>query len=310
MNTVKTQAFPRVGLLGNPGDLYGISGAGFAFSDFSVELELSAAKEFELPNALLDAGWTVFRATFEEQGQDFAERPFAIEFRSDIPFQAGLSGSSAILIAELSAFARWFEISIPPHRMAKLAWIAESGELEAVAGPMDRLVQAHQGLVEMDWSDPWMPGSTRQLDPTLLPPCAVCWNPNPGQPSSNVHADVMERWKKRDLQVWHWQNDLQAVARNGCFALEHRDLVGLCDAVDKNFDLRAKLFPIGERDREMIELGRANGAATKFCGSGGAVLAVPRSGGIEHLMAAYREAGFCAIEPTLTEPRSESAAAR
>ena len=310
MNTVKTQAFPRVGLLGNPGDIYALSGVGFAFSDFSVELELRAAKELELPNALLDAGWTVFRTSFEQQGQDFAERPFTIEFSSDIPLQSGLSGSSAILIAELRAFARWFEVSIPSHRLAELAWRAEHDVLKTIAGPMDRLVQAHQGLVQMDWADPWLPRSTRPLEPTLLPPCAVCWSPNPGEPSGSVHAQVMGRYRKGDRKVRMWLQELASVAGKGAFALERRDIGGLCDAIDDNFDLRARLFPIGERDREMIELGRANGAATKFCGSGGAILAVPRWGGVEPLIEIYRQAGFAAIEPTLAEPLLDTSDSR
>ena len=293
---------PEVGLLGNPGDIYGLSGVGFAFTDFAVDLELGAASEFELPNAILDAGWTVFRNAFEDRGQDFAERPFAITFSSDIPLQSGLSGSSAILVAELRAFSRWFEIMLPPHRLAELAWQAERHELQTIAGPMDRLVQAHEGLVEMDCADPWVPRSTRQLDPSLLPPCAVCWDPNPGVPSGSVHAPVFARWRRGDRKVMRWLTELAEVARDGCYALEHRDLVGLCDAVDRNFDLRAQLFPIGDRDREMIELGRACGAATKFCGSGGSVLVVPRMGSVEEVITNFREAGFAAIEPTLTDP--------
>jgi len=310
MEAVKTRAFPRAGLLGNPGDIYGLTGVAFTFTDFSVELELRAASTFELPNAILDAGWTVFRSAFEDRGQDFAARPFAIDFRSDVPLQAGLSGSSAILIAELRAFARWFEITLTPTRLAELAWRAEHDELDTVAGPMDRLVQAHEGLVEMDGSDPWSPRSTRRLDRALLPPCAVCWNPNPGRPSGAVHADVFERWQRHDDEVLSTLRDLARVARSGIYGLEHRDRSALCDAIDRNFDLRASLFAIGERDRAMIDLGRAHGAATKFCGSGGSVLALPRTGDVGPLIAAYRDAGFAAIEPTIADPEHEDAGSR
>lgn len=309
MNAVKAQAFPRVGLLGNPGDIYGLTGVGFAFTDFAVSLELREADELVLPDAILGAGWSVFRRAFEAEGQSFSERPFAIEFRSDIPLQSGLSGSSAILIAELRAFARWFEVTIPPSRLAELAWRAERYELRTIAGPMDRLVQAYEGLIEMNWTDPWSPRSVRKLDPALLPRCVLCWDPNPGRPSSSLHAEVFARWESRDPQVLSTLSELGQVARAGLFALERGDRDGLCDAIERNFDLRAELFTIGARDSEMIMLGRLLGAATKFCGSGGSVLAVPRDGDVETLITAYREAGFAAIEPTIARSE-ESAEAR
>ena len=38
------------------------------------------------------------------------------------------------------------------------------------AGPLDRLVQAHDGLLAMDFSEPFAEDAVERLDPTLLPP--------------------------------------------------------------------------------------------------------------------------------------------
>ena len=65
------------------------------------------------------------------------------------------------------------------------------------------------------------------------------------------------------------------------------------ELVDENFDLRARIFSIPERHRRLVELGRAAGAGTKFCGSGGAVVCVVEDPGeLTGVEAAFSEAGF------------------
>jgi glucuronokinase len=84
----------------------------------------------------------------------------------------------------------------------------------------------------------------------------------------------------------------------GLAALLEGDLEVLADCVDKNFALRASLYPISPRDREMVSGVRACGAAAKFCGSGGAVLAVARPGvDFAGLAATARESGWDMVLP-------------
>ena len=71
--------------------------------------------------------------------------------------------------------------------------------------------------------------------------------------------------------------------------------------VDANFDLRATVFPVGERDREMVELGRGQGAGVKLAGSGGAVVAVAlEEQDLSVLEAAYGDAGFRTLRPRVS----------
>ena len=71
----------------------------------------------------------------------------------------------------------------------------------------------------------------------------------------------------------------------------------LGELMNENFDLRAALFPIADRDHELVAIARAHGSAAKFCGSGGGVVGV-LDGNTAELEALYREAGFSFLVPT------------
>ena len=75
---------------------------------------------------------------------------------------------------------------------------------------------------------------------------------------------------------------------------------GFGRAVDENFDTRASIWTLGQRDRELVAIGRGAGAAVKFAGSGGAVIGVlDDEAAFELVASAYREAGYAAIRPAL-----------
>jgi len=299
MRTVETSAHARAGLLGNPSDIYGGRGIGVAIADLGVDVRLEEARETALPNELLAAGWRVFRREVEAEGA-----PFRLSFDSTIPYQCGLAGSSAILVAALRAWSEWFEQPLGADRIAELAWRAEVDELGIHAGPLDRLVQAHEGLVFVDFARAFEPAATVHLDPELMPRFVLAWDPEPGRASGFVHRSVHERWERGDAEVRSVMEELAAIGDAGRAALEARDLGRLRELVDRNFDLRASLFDITPRGLRMIRLGRERGAATKYCGSGGSVLALPASADeLEPLRRAYREAGFLAIVPAVASPR-------
>ncbi len=311
METLTTQARARVGLLGNPSDLYGGRGIGFTVEQLGARVTLverSPASGSGLGSELVAAGWRVFRD--EVLGDPTAQPRFELSVECDVPFQSGLSGSSAILVAALRAFALHRGVSLAPLRLAELALLAESRELGLLAGPLDRLVQAFGGLVFMDFADPFRPDRSSpvtrpdpvtRLDPVALPPLLIAWSTSPGRPSGGVHEPVRRRWERGDPRVRAVMDELAALADAGLEALRAGDRGRLCDLIDRNFDLRASLFSIEPADRRMIELGRGAGAATKFCGSGGSVVAAPRDGALAPLEACYRAAGFEVLVPTIEQ---------
>jgi dTDP-glucose pyrophosphorylase/galactokinase/mevalonate kinase-like predicted kinase len=309
MTSLRARAQARVGLLGNPSDIYAGRGLGFSVAELGVAVQLDAAPATTLPNGLLQAGWQLMARELLAHEIDPAARPFRLSFTSDIPFQGGLSGSSALLVAALRAWSRWFLLPLPPPRIAELAWHAENELLGIRAGPLDRLVQAHDGLLAMDFARPFAPDAIERLDPALLPPLLLCWPDRPGQSSGDVHAPVYARWQQGDAEVHEVMARLAANAMSGRAALLGGDREAFLTCVDRNFDLRAQVFPIAEADRELIALGRRLGAGSKFPGSGGAVLFACRDE--EHraeVEAECRQLRHATLRPTVQPARPRLAA--
>ncbi len=303
MPSLTARAQARIGLLGNPSDIYGGFGLGLAVRELSVTVTLTDAAATTLPNELLRAGWELMQDELRAAGRDPALRPFALTSTTNIPFQAGLSGSSALLVAALRAWSRWFALPLAPLRIAELAWRAENERLGIRAGPLDRLVQAHDGLLAMDFAAPFAPGAVQQLDPASLPPLLVAWHGQPTQSSGDVHAPVWARFQAGDTTVRATMAQLAANAREGRDALRRGDLDAFRACINRNFDLRATVFAIAAVDRELIELGRSLGAATKFPGSGGAVLFACRDDAHRDTVeAACRARGHTTLRPTVQPP--------
>ena len=304
MLTVKASAKPRAGLLGNPSDMYGGRGIAFTFDDFGAEVTLTPAAKVDEGHDLVRAANAVFVRHAVGVGVERARldaRPFAAQFASDIPRGVGLAGSSAIVVAALRALAKWHDVAIPPLRLAELALAAEVDVLGIRGGPMDRLAQAFEGVMAMDFAAPFEPGSVERLDADALPPLLIAWDDAPKASSGLVHVPVWERYQAGDPQVRAVMAEYRPLVERGRAALARGDFAALRALVDRNFDLRASLFPIRPRDRRMIDLGRERGAATKFCGSGGAVLVVPEAReAMAALHADYRAEGFATFEPTVS----------
>jgi len=82
------------------------------------------------------------------------------------------------------------------------------------------------------------------------------------------------------------------IAQRALRCLERRDLDGFRSCVDENFDTRAGVFDLTPRDRGLVAIARAQGAAAKLCGSGGAVIGVPNdTAQLRVLEADYRNSG-------------------
>lgn len=315
MHSVVATAFPRAGLLGNPSDLYGGRGIGFTFEDFAAEVhflptdepEPTDPRSFEsglplvplLPRVPEISILGAARQVFGDLGVDAdTQDKFYLQVRCDIPQQLGLSGSSAIILAALRAVCAGLGLSEDRDQLAQLALRVENEFMGIAAGPMDRIVQSYEGLVAMDFES----GEVERLDPALMPPVAILMDRNPGQDSGSVHAPVRERWEAGDPQVRGIMAEFRPLVERGLNCLRAGDLPGLRQCVDRNFDLRASVFPIGKRDRMVIDRVRSCGAAAKFCGSGGAILAVHEDESVlDEVCLQVVGDGFEGIRPRVTE---------
>ncbi len=254
-----------------------------------------------------------FHAYHAQRGAVLPPRGFRLSYDTDVPKQAGLSGSSAIVTAALSCLEAHFgaEFAIPLNTRPNLVLAAESA-LGITAGLQDRVVQSYEGVVYMDFEEAGMKargyGEYTRLDPALLPRlwCAphvsrthahvnlyltcfnlvhlrLIWCDNPGD-SGAVHSTVRRRWDSGDATTRELMTQVAALGPLGCAALEARDVAALAALMNKNFELRRQLFgdeALGAQNIRMVDVATRCGAAAKFTGSGGAVVALCPDGAVQ-----------------------------
>ncbi|CAI7789436.1 unnamed protein product [Closterium sp. NIES-53] len=143
-------------------------------------------------------------------------------------------------------------------------------------------------------------GVYQPMDPALLPPLQIIFAANPSD-SGHVHSSVRARWQAGDVAVRQAMADVATLAKEGQNALVARDWGKLARLMDRNFDLRRQMFGdevLGEVNLSMVQAARAVGAAAKFTGSGGAVVAFCPEGEQQRarLEEACREKGFCVVD--------------
>ena len=316
-------AYARAGLLGNPSDGYGGKAIAISVCTFRAQVTIEAAERLEIVPGDSDLlvfdsfdsahralskrgcedGLRLLRATLVEfadhyrESLDLAEddtrRLFRMSYQTNVPIQVGLSGSSAIVIAALRALMKWFGVSIEPAILVEIALAVEVDRLGLAGGAMDRVIQVYEGLMLMDLQEPRTEASYRRLDPALLPPLFVAWDPGGGDPSSGVHGDLKARWDAGDAELRRIMQSFRPLVDDGVAALEAGDHARFRTLMRRNFELRASFFPISDADRKMVAIAEDHSAVAKLCGSGGAVVgAAEDPQHIEEIGAAYRDSGF------------------
>jgi len=321
---LKGVAYARTGLLGNPSDGYEGKVVGCPLRNFAALVSiapcerlritaggipaelpaLAAATEGPLPDSVDGLERLVLAAAVRLVRSLGGTRPvpptFHIRCATTVPRQVGLAGSSAVIIATLRALGAWWECTPPRFELAEMALATEVEDLGIAAGPLDRVVQAYESTMVMDFAPPRSEAAYRTLDARLIPPLVVSWNASGGDSSHLTHSDLRARWKRGDPDVVGTVQALRELVDWGITALEARDVDLFADLVDENFRLRCSMTSVGEPDRAMVSVARAAGAGAKLCGSGGAVVAVPRAGvdpsAVER---ALRGAGFPTCRPIL-----------
>ena len=155
----------RVGLLGNPSDGFGGRVLAMTVPSFKATASVhSAVDAWDFDDSeLLEATIALLRNTHPE----LVTEPAAVSFDTNIPRQVGLGGSSAIIIAVLRALANRAGIEWDSVDLARTALLVETEQLGWAAGPQDRVVQVFEGVLDMDFAEPWQAHRYVPLDPAL-----------------------------------------------------------------------------------------------------------------------------------------------
>lgn len=302
---IRTQAFPRIGLIGNPSDGYFGKTISLAFSNFCAEVILYESPEleilpcqkdrsfFESINCLVRdvklhgyyGGIRLLKATvkrFYDYCSDnqiqIHDKNFTIRYESNIPHSVGLAGSSAIITACFRALMIFYGVTIPKPVQAGLILSAERDELGISAGLQDRVIQVYEGLVYMDFNRELMEkqghGLYEPLDVKLLPKLYLAYRDDFSEPTEVFHNDIRGRFNRGEKQVVDamkfWANLTDRFRK----ALEARDVKAMSEMMNANFDRRCKIYKISDENIMMVQTARSVGASAKFTGSGGAIVGI------------------------------------
>ena len=180
----------------------------------------------------------------------------------------------------------------------------ENEELHISAGLQDRVIQAYEGAVYMDFDEDYMKtmghGRYERLPPRILPPLFIAYRTVHHEGSEVFHNDIRQRFDAGDADVVNAMKRFAELAREAHDALLDGRPTDIGPLMDENFDLRARIYRISDANHEMVRIGRENGAFVKFSGSGGAVVGVyPDESTFERIEQAYRDAGLKTFKPRI-----------
>lgn len=306
---ITAHAHARAGLVGNPSDGYFGKTISFIIRNFRATVHLWESPHFEilpthgdlarfssLHEFLRDqklhgyyGGLRLIKATIKkfhdycrEQDIDLDDRSFTIGYETDIPRLVGLSGSSAIVTATMRAMMRFYQIDIPQHWLPTLVLSVEKDELGISAGLQDRVIQAYEGIVYMDFERKVMEerryGIYEPLNPPKLPPLYVAYDPERAEVSDVPHRNLRQLFERGDPTVVSAMQRYRDLTDKGRVALMSGDWDALGRVMNENFDLRKTFMHIAPENQRMVEAARSTGASAKFCGSGGAICGLYKDG--------------------------------
>ena len=265
-------ALARTGLVGHPSDGYGGATLAVTLRNFEAHVEATSAPRLEIDGEWPEGGTRLIAATLKRFASEYGplEQSVRIRYRSTIPREVGLGGSSALVIAALRALARLHATTIGADVLPQLALAIETDELGIAAGLQDRVVQTYGGLMHMDFAT----HSYERLEPALLPPLFVAWHPSAGGASGAAHAGVRARFERGERRIVQAMRTLAQLAHGAKTALEASDHAAFAAALDAGYDVRASIFDLDPRHTAMIEHARALGLPATYTGSGGAIAGI------------------------------------
>ena len=302
---IKTLAYPRAALIGNPSDGYYGKTIAFVFSNYCAFVELYETPELEMLESrrdtnrfpsldaleadisqygyyggirLMKAAAKKFNEYCHAQDIRLPAKNFTIRYDSTIPNRLGLAGSSAIITAAMRAMFKFYGLKIEPARLANLVLSTERDELGIPAGLQDRVAQAYNVPVYMDFDKSQMlKTGIGRYEPIEIPSelkLYVAFRTDLAEGSEILHSRLRDDYENGVPAVLAAIKEWASLTEKMKTALKSKKYDAIPALIDRNFDLRCEVCggSISKKNRQMVEIARSNGASAKFTGSGGAII--------------------------------------
>ena len=240
---IETRAYARAGLLGNPSDGYFGKTISITVKNFGAHITLYESPELKIEpqeqdinefksiysliervkihgyyggDRLIKAAIKAFAEYCQSHDIRLESKNFTIRYDSTIPRQVGLAGSSAIITATMRALARFYEVEIPLELFPSVVLKAESEELGINAGLQDRVIQAYEGCVYMDFDRSLIEktghGQYERLTPDIFDNLYIAYKVELGKVSGTVLNDIRSRYDKGDKEVIETLQEIASLA--------------------------------------------------------------------------------------------------
>jgi galactokinase/mevalonate kinase-like predicted kinase len=250
----------------------------------AARLTFQSPTRLVLPDTLALAGdeFDVCRVALQALGFTVESAPFALRIETDIPAQAGLAGSSALLTAIVACLLRYRgEAWGAPYALAERVRQIEARELQVACGYQDFYMAVWGGLNLMEFRDkqglgadpdePW--ATVEPLTGYLRGVSLPLWLATTGGArfSGAVHASLRARWEAGDPSVVDGMRRIGGLAREAKSALVERDWARLAHLMNENYAIIRALGGSGESLDQLVACALENGAlGAKLAGAGGA----------------------------------------
>jgi galactokinase/mevalonate kinase-like predicted kinase len=269
----------RCGIIGNPSDIYGGTVVSCSIpARATCRLTLGEGESLPQDRRLWDAA--IARFPLGE--------PAKVEWRTDVPRSAGLSGSTALLAATLACVLHAirtpadFKTRQGRTAFAELVRDIELNEAKVTCGYQDAYMICHGGLNRMQFvgKHPITSGPFGSVEPLKADLPFLLVTTGVERLSGSVHGPMRDRWLAGETLVVESMTRIQELGELGAEALVKADYAKLGTLMDENHALVAKLGGSGDAIDRLIASCKANGAlGAKLAGAGlgGTVIALTES---------------------------------
>lgn len=280
----------RCGIVGNPTDIYGGSVISITTRERATctlrrsdslriqsgasSADIRSTDDLALRGDKLDIARSVLR-WFDINTESAG---FEVALSTEIPMQAGMAGSTALVVAAVGALNRMFEWNLHPWAIAETARKIESRVMGVVCGLQDQHMAVFGGINYMDFAgkealeqrDDEPLATVESLVSYGTAPPLLAAHTGVRHNSGLIHSSPRDRWLAGETLVRDSYQRVANLARIGKRALLAGDWPALGALMNENHRIVAELGGSGPDNDRLIEAARKAGAwGAKLAGAGG-----------------------------------------